>query len=186
MARITLNVAQETFESAENKTGFDPVPKGWYRCNVFEVKAKESGPNSKNPGSPQINVQFKIQDGEEAADGSDTKVANRRGFKLFNLYGDTPFDTINFFKALGYSYEQIKEEGVDTDDLEGEELEVYFGTRVKQIKNASGKYVNDPDGEKENNLTGFRAIGAGEVAKQAKTAAKSSKAGTAKAGGFSL
>jgi hypothetical protein len=180
MARITLNVSEETFTSAENKTGFDPVPKGWYPVNVFEVKAKESGPNSKNPGSPQINVQFKIQDGSEATDG--TKVGNRRGFKLFNLYGETPFDTINFFKALGYSYEQIKEEGIDTDDLEGEELEVYFAVVPKQIKQGN-KYVNDPDGEKTNEIRGFRSIGSGEVAKQAKTAAKSS---TAKSGGFSL
>jgi hypothetical protein len=178
MARIALNVSQETFDSAENRD-FAPVPVGWHTVNIFEVTNKLSSAQAKNPGQPQLNVQFKIADGHDHA--------NRRLFKLFNLFGETPFDTINFFKALGYTLEEVK--SLDTDDLLGKELQVRVAHEVKQIKGEDGRYAKPADPKDytyRENVNGFRSTEAGDTASTAKVAAGGTAKATASGAKFTL
>lgn len=161
MARITLNVAQDVVESATGG-GFDPVPKGKHTVTVFEVKNQVSSAQAKTPGAPQINVQFRIADGHPHA--------NRRVFKLFNCYGEKPYDTINFFKALGYDYEEITQTGIDTDDLLGRELQITIDHEEKKTKESGYKESFDPKEYRER-ITGYRNLESVEVSGQAKVAA---------------
>lgn len=50
--------------SGVDSSGFDPIPSGTYVAKVTDGELRESGPNSKNPGSQYINWEFTIQEGE--------------------------------------------------------------------------------------------------------------------------
>lgn len=43
--------------------GLDPLPTGKYHVAITDVEARESGPNSKNPGSTYLNIEFTVQSG---------------------------------------------------------------------------------------------------------------------------
>ena len=176
MGRITLNIAQETFESASDRSDFPLVPAGKYKVNVYEASEAECQ-SENNKGKPQIKVQFKIQDGETAPDG--TEQGNRRLFKTFNFFGEKPFDTINFLKAIGTSYEEAATDGIDPDDLNGLELEVTVKHRQRMDKDSGWKKpLLGDDGKPvmQEEVSGFRSADAAATAGAAKaTAGKGGK-----------
>lgn len=49
---------------ADVEDGFKPIPAGTYRARVTDGELRESGPNSKNPGSEYINWEFTISHGD--------------------------------------------------------------------------------------------------------------------------
>lgn len=160
MARIVLNVAEDKFDNASGGD-FPLIPAGKYLANVFAAEDAECQ-SANNKGKPQVKVQFKLQDGQ----GYD----NRRLFKTFNFFGDNPFDTINFLKALGFDYTQISVEGIDTDDLMGMELEVTVKHRKKMSKESGYKTPVEPE-EFMEEVSGFRSADAAATAGAAKASA---------------
>lgn len=158
--RITLNVAQDKFDNASGGD-FPLIPAGKYKANVFAAEAAECQ-STNNKGKPQVKVQFKLQDGQ----GQD----NRRLFKTFNFFGDNPFDTINFLKALGFDYTQIAVEGIDTEDLLGEELEITVKHRKKMSKESGYKKPVEPE-EFMEEVSGYRSMDAASTAGKGKTLA---------------
>ena len=50
---------------SEGKLKFKPLPAGTYKCRITKVEEKESGENSKHPGSPYLNFKACIAPGEE-------------------------------------------------------------------------------------------------------------------------
>lgn len=160
MARITLNVAQDKFDNASGGD-FPLIKAGKYLANVFAAETAECQ-SANNKGKPQVKVQFKIQDGQ----GFD----NRRLFKTFNFFGDNPFDTINFLKALGFDYTQISVEGIDTDDLLGKELEITVKHRKKMSKESGYKTPVEPE-EFMEEVSGYRNPDAAATASKGKAVA---------------
>jgi len=68
----------DTSEAKESK--FEPLPAGTYNATVFSVEECESPGSNKMPeGTPGINVQFRISDGE---------YENRRVFKRYYIAPD--------------------------------------------------------------------------------------------------
>ena len=49
----------------KGESGFDAIPSGKYNLRVMDVKMKETGPNSKNPGTPMTSLQCEVIDHEE-------------------------------------------------------------------------------------------------------------------------
>ncbi len=45
-------------------TDFEPIPAGKYHVVITDGELKESGPNSKNPGSEYIKFELTVQEGE--------------------------------------------------------------------------------------------------------------------------
>lgn len=158
MARITLNVAQEKYDDATGG-GFEPIPPGKYTAEVFSVEDKECQ-SPANKGKPQMNVQFKIVEGQPHA--------NRRVFKLFNLFGDNPFDAINFLKALGIPYDSSTGFDFDTDDLHGETLQITVAHEEKKTKESKYKESFNPPQFREK-ITSYRSLDSVEVSTTAKT-----------------
>lgn len=84
-------------------SNFDPIPAGTYIAKVTDGELRESGPNSKNPGSQYINWEFTIQDGDYAGrkQWTNTSLLPQALFALkdllaatgkFNVDGDLDFD----------------------------------------------------------------------------------------------
>lgn len=134
--------------------GFDAIPSGTYACTVFEAQMQETkgGPEAKLPaGTPKINVQFRISEGEHE---------NRR---LFNAYVIPPADyvnaaklkgmLVNFLKAVGYDEKKIVSGkfNLDVEDLIGREVNVVVGQKPK---------YNGAEGEMDNEVRGVKAPGA--------------------------
>lgn len=75
---MALPTSMDTSEVKESK--FEPLPKGTYDATVFSVEECESPGSGKMPeGTPGINVQFRIANGE---------YENRRVFKRFYIAPD--------------------------------------------------------------------------------------------------
>lgn len=184
MVRLSLNVDQETYDSAGRT--FDPVPVGRYRVSVFEIK-EDVVKQGDNKGKPRLKFQFRIADGEEAADGS--KQGNRRLFKdANNFYGVSkkdnsptpPYDVLDIAKALGVSAEELAD--ADTDDWLGEELYLSVIHKKKQ-EQVNGEWVDKNPVEYREEVRGFRSLESVETSVVA-TAKVTGKAPTgAKAGG---
>jgi hypothetical protein len=178
MARISLNIDQETFESTN--TDFTPVPEGDYKVTIFDVKAGEvqTGPNK---GKQRINVQFRIQDGETSADGK--KQGNRRLFAGINTFNGVskktgepvaPFDLVAIVKALGGTAEDLKD--LDTDDWLGEELQVSVVHEEKKTKESNYTESFNPAQYREV-VKSFRSV---DSAVKSATAKATVNAGTGK------
>lgn len=170
MARISLNITQETFESTN--TDFTPVPEGDYKVTVYEVKdgTVQSGANK---GKQRVNVQFRIQDGETSPDGK--RQGNRRLFAGINTFFGVskkdgkpvaPFDLVGIVKALGGDANDLA--NLDTDDWQGQELIV--------------KVVHEEKMTKESNYTeSFNPAQYREVVKSYRSIDSAGKSATAKA-----
>jgi hypothetical protein len=187
MARISLNIDQETFDSTN--TDFAPVPEGKYKVTVFEVTDGEvkTGPNK---GKQRINVQFRIADGELAPDGS--KQGNRRLFAGINTFkgrsqktGEEtlPFDLVGIVKALGGNADDL--ENLDTDDWLGEELEVTVVHEEKMTKESGYTESYEPARFREV-VKGYRSLHAAETAAVSSATVKAGGKAKASAGAFSL
>jgi hypothetical protein len=178
MARISLNIDQETFENTN--TDFTPVPEGDYKVTVYEVKegAVATGPNK---GKQRLNVQFRIQDGEVSPDGK--RQGNRRLFAGINtFYGVSkkdgkpvaPFDLVGIVKALGGDASDLA--NLDTDDWLGEALTVKVLHEEKMTKESGYTESFNPAQYREV-VKSYRSI---DSAEKSATAKATVNAGTGK------
>jgi len=162
MARIALNVDQETLDGAGRQ--FEPVPAGPYTVTIFSIgedTVKNEGPNK---GKPRLKFQFRIADGETAPDGS--KQGNRRLFADVNAFEGVsqktgeptpPFDLLAIAKAIGVSAEELAD--ADTDDWLGEELQVTVAHKRKQKQNPeTKKWENIEPAEWREEIKGYRSL----------------------------
>lgn len=165
MARISLVVDQETFDSTNDS--FAPVPKGTYKCSLFDVKPGEVG-SGENKGKLRLNFHWKIADGEESADGKPQQ--NRRLFDNINAFAGTnkatgkptpPFDLIKIAKGLGYGADALSD--LDTDDWLGEELYIVVDHKKKQHQ-VDGKWVDISPVEWQEKIRGYRSVESMETA----------------------
>lgn len=187
MARISLNIDDEAFETAGRN--FDPVPAGKYKVNIYEMTIGEVK-SGENKGKPRLNFQFRIQEGENAPDGSHQ--GNRRLFANLNAFEtpnkkdpskiNQPFDVMAIGKAIGLTAQQVRD--IDTDEWVGEELEVTV-RHVRKQHLVDGKYVDIEPAEYREECRAFRSIGAAETAASSGEAVRSSGS-KPKAGAFSL
>ena len=160
MARLTLNVDQADFDSAGRS--FEPVLPGDYAVTVFSI-TDDTVKNGPNAGKARLKVQFRINDGETDSNG--TNQGNRRLFADINTFGgkskDTgkelpPFDLVALGKALGTSLEELNN-GFDTDEWQGEELQVTVVWKRKQHQ-VNGSWVDIEPAEYRENVRGFRSL----------------------------
>lgn len=177
MARLSLNVDQDTFEG----TGFDLIPAGRHKVTIFDIKIEEVKAEGPNKGKPRMRFQFKIVDGEP--------LANRRLFHDANAFEGTtkdgkpfpPYDIIGIGKAIGLSQDQIND--IDTDDWLGGELFVTVAHEEKMTKESNYKEPFNPKEYREK-LKGWRStasvttsVGAAATAGTTTKAATGAKAG---------
>ena len=179
MARLTLNIDQDSFDGA----GFEPVPVGPYRVNIYSIDIREVK-QGEHKGKPRLNFQFRIQDGETSAEGK--RQGNRRLFVEVNAFEmpnkkdpskmNQPYELIAIGKAIGLDRDQINE--LDTDDWLGKELQLSVAAHEeKMAKNpATGKY-DIATGTYREVIKGFRSVESAGKASAA-SAAVLSKAGT--------
>ena len=87
---------------------YKPLPAGTYQATIFDVKLDKFKPNTKNPGRPYYNVQFRISDGQTGA--------NRRLFQMIGLFpkwssGSDNFTLFRFLSAVtGKSEKTVRAE----------------------------------------------------------------------------
>jgi hypothetical protein len=160
MARIQLNIDQDAFDGA----GFEPVPVGPYRVNIYSIETREVKAGE-NKGKPRLNFQFRIQDGETSPEGK--RQGNRRLFVECNAFStqnkkdpskmNAPFELISIGKAIGLTLDQIND--LDTDDWLGKELQLSVTAHEDRMaKNPeTGKY-DIPTGQKNEVIKGFRSV----------------------------
>lgn len=93
------------------------LAEGTYNLSIEKVEAKETGPNSKNPGSPMLAVQFKDIDGG--------------GYIFENLMcvGAGAFRLGMLLEALGYDPKDLSE--FDEQELVGQIIKA----KVIQVEN---------------------------------------------------
>ena len=161
MARLSLNVDQETFDTAGRS--FEPVPAGAYTVTVFSI-TEDKVKSGDNAGKLRLKFQFRIADGETAPDGS--KQGNRRLFSDVNAFEGTsqktgqptpPYDLVAIGKALGVSAEELKD--IDTDDWLGEELQVTVKHVKKQVQDpATEAWVDTKPVEFKEKVGGYRSL----------------------------
>jgi hypothetical protein len=183
MARLSLNVDQETYESAGRS--FEPVPVGRYKVGIFAITPDEVK-TGENKGKLRLKFQFRIAEGEVAADGS--RQQNRRLFADVNAFDGVdkktnaptpPYDLVAIGKALGYDSEALKD--IDTDDWLGEELYLDV-TWAKKQEQVNGVWVDKNPVEFKEKTRGYRSVESVETSAAA-TAAVTGKVNTgAKAG----
>jgi hypothetical protein len=197
MAILNLTIDPETFEDSTPRD-FDPVPAGRYPVTIFDIKDVEVK-NGANAGKIKLKVQFKIEEGFIASDGS--KVGNRRLFADINTFGGIsgpnsknpgkpygPFDLIALGKAIGKVESADDLSSIDTDEWLGESLQVEVEHVYKRVQH-DGEWVSSdelpeehPDyGTKRENVKAYRSLKAAATA----AAAAKGKSNT-KAGGFTL
>lgn len=94
---LELDVKGQTV--GEGSTGFAPLPAGEYLASVYNAELGEYKKGGLNEGRPNLNVQFRISDGQ--------KGANRRLFQLIGLFpswapkpGKDAADNFLFFQFL--------------------------------------------------------------------------------------
>lgn len=171
MARLSLNVDQETFDGAS----FSLVPAGRHRVIIFDVKLDEVK-TGENKGKPRLKFQFKIADGEPGA--------NRRLFhdvNAFNTEKSKPFDLISIGRAIGLDKDAIAD--IDTDDWLGQELFVTVTHKEKKTKESGYKDSFVP-AEFREECKGFRSVDSAEAsATAAEAVTKASTGAKAKASG---
>lgn len=183
MARLSLNVDQETFDTAGRS--FEPVPAGSYTVTVFAI-SEDAVKSGDNKGKLRLKFQFRIADGEESPNG--TNQGNRRLFSDINAFEGTnkegkatpPYDLVAIGKALGVSAEELSD--IDTDDWLGEELQVTV-KHVKKQEKVGEKWQDIEPAEFKEKVTGYRSLDsvATSVAASASATGKAPAAGKAKA-----
>lgn len=119
---LNLNLSNETVSEPSNN--FDPLPAGKYGTTVFNVEAKEYGPNTNNAGREAWNIQFRISEGQTGT--------NRRVFQMIGLFPSwaatdkNPDGSDNFLFYQFFSAIQGK-------------TEKEFRAEVKEVKEGKGK-----------------------------------------------
>jgi hypothetical protein len=143
--------------------GFEAVESGPYHCKVRKVEVKHTtGDSGSLPkGTPYLNVQFQVVEGEN----HEKRVFFGKYFMAPAKIDGKPYEHKQmmdamlggFFKALGYDEEEITAKGFDpdADELEGKELTVIVGQQQK---------YNAEPGVMDNIVKGVRPLGAGSAA----------------------
>lgn len=183
MARLTLNVDQETFDSAGRS--FEPVPVGRYKVSIFSI-VNDEVKSGDNKGKLRLKFQFRIAEGETSDDGQ--KQTNRRLFADINAFEGVnkktnaptpPYDLVAIAKAMGVGSDEMGD--MDTDDWLGEELYVDVTWEEKKTKESGYTESFSPKQFREK-VRGFRSVDSVETSAAA-TATVTGKAPTgAKAG----
>src|SRR5438093_4491584 len=158
MARLALVVDQEVFDSAGRT--FDPVPAGKYEVKIFAI-TEDAVKSGENEGKLRLKFQFRIEDGENAPDG--THQGNRRLFSDINAFEGKgkdgnptpPYDLLAIGKAIGLSSSDLAD--IDTDDWLGESLQVTVGHKKKQHK-VGENWVNIVPAEFREVVRGYRSL----------------------------
>lgn len=159
MARLTLNVDQETYDNAGRT--FDPVPPGNYEVSIFAITPDEVKTGD-NKGKLRLKFQFRIADGETSADGQNQ--GNRRLFADINAFNGVskttgeptpPYDLLAIGKAIGLDAEALRD--IDTDDWLQETLQVTV-KHVKKQQQVNGKWQDIVPNEFKEKVTGFRSL----------------------------
>ena len=168
MARLSLNIDQDSFDGA----GFEPVPVGPYKVNIYSLEVTEVKNMGEHKGNPRLNFQFRIQDGETSPEGK--RQGNRRLFVGVNAFKtknkktgkmQDSFDLIAIGKAIGLDIDQIN--NLDTDEWLGKELQLSVAAHEsKMVKGPSGEY-NVDTGEKREVIKSFRSVASAETAANA-------------------
>jgi hypothetical protein len=126
--------------SGAQESSFEAIPSGTYRATVYEVTQKftKGGPEAALPaGTPMLNVQFRIADGD---------YENRRLFRSYVIAPEkikgkkyenksvTDGILYGFLKAIGYDPDDIKSGAFQLDfaDMAGRACRVKVGQRVYQ------------------------------------------------------
>jgi hypothetical protein len=126
--------------SGATESSFEAIPSGTYRATVKEVTMKQTkgGPEAKLPaGTPMLNVQFRIADGE---------YENRRMFRSYVIAPDkikgkknenksvTDGILYGFLKAVGYDPDEVKSGNfqLDVNDMAGRACRIKVGQRTYQ------------------------------------------------------
>lgn len=132
--------------NVEGGGGFEPIPGGQYHLAVTGVEVKESGPNSKNPGSLYIAWEFTIQAGEYEGRRlwTNTSLLPQALFGLKGLIAAAKIDGLDPNGQLDL------EEVVDR--MQGAEV---VGVVVKQKKPAAYAQF---EGEEQNNIKSFKPM----------------------------
>ena len=181
--RLSLNVDQETFDSAGRS--FEPVPVGRYKVSIFSIVPDEVK-SGDNKGKPRLKFQFRIAEGETSDDGQ--KQTNRRLFADINAFEGIsqktntptpPYDLVAIAKAMGAGADELDD--IDTDDWLGEEMYVDVTWEEKKTKESNYKESFSPKQYREK-VRGFRSVDSVETSVAA-TASVTAKTNTgAKAG----
>lgn len=64
------------------KSGFDLIPASWFKAVVADIELRASGPTSKDPGTPYLNLVYSISEPEGQFEGRklfDTAMLGGRG-----------------------------------------------------------------------------------------------------------
>jgi hypothetical protein len=131
--------------SGADLTGFDPVPSGPYKVEVFEfTPTKIDKEDGKLPeGTPGYAVQLKIVGDTEGNEGEDYEFNNRRVFTRFYFPGEG-YDKskasrmkgifVKFLVALGYDETEVMSGAftVDPDDVVDRECVATLGYQPEQ------------------------------------------------------
>ena len=132
--------------SDADTSGFDPVPSGQYKVEVFEAsRTKITKDDGKLPqDTPGIKIQFKILGDNAGDEGEEYEFYNRRAFNNYWLPGADYSDVqagrrmrgmfVNLLKALGYEEEEVMsgEFDLDVDDLNGRECIATLGIQPEK------------------------------------------------------
>jgi hypothetical protein len=159
MARLSLNVDQETFDSAGRT--FEPVPKGDYAVSIFAITPDEVK-SGDNKGKLRLKFQLRIVDGEESSEG--VNQGNRRLFADINAFDGVskktnkptpPYDLVAIGKAIGLTADQLND--IDTDDWLQEELRVTVDHVIKQ-EQVNGSWVDTNPPVYKEKVKAFRSL----------------------------
>lgn len=194
-----FNIAVESnvvIPEASNNA-FAPLPAGPYEVTVFDVEQKVYGDKSGNAGRPNVNVQFRISDGQ--------KGANRRVFQTVGLFptwaptdknpgGADNFTFFQFFAAVqGKSEKDFRIEvresvtagkGIDLPDLTsllGKPLVIVLSVKpdVYAFKRAESEGTLEAgqtqEDFKRNEIASFRVAGTAGTSSAASGTAGSAK-----------
>jgi hypothetical protein len=103
----------------------DPVPEAIYHIRCDKATYKESGPTSKNPGSPMAECMFTIFGPEDAEEFHGRKI-----FENFMLSGEGLFRTRQYFESAGESEDFTLE---DTDQFLQREVAAVVGIEKEKV-----------------------------------------------------
>jgi hypothetical protein len=134
----------DTATYGNSSLGLDPLPTGKYHVAITDGEIRESGPNSKNPGSQYINFEFTVQSGD---------YEGRKVWANASLLPHALYTIKGILEALGYETSG-NELDFEMDDLMNKELIV----KVNFLK--AGK-VGDRDLDDRNEVKRFYKLESG-------------------------
>jgi hypothetical protein len=141
--------------NVEGGSSYDPLPANQYHVAVTDVEVKESGPNSKNPGSLYLAWEFTVQSGEFEGRKlwTNTSLLPQALFGLKGLIAACPNSGLDPNGTL--DLEEV------TSELMGQDV-----CAVVTLKTKPAEYAQY-EGEKQNNIKAFKPMGQMKAGKSA-------------------